>query len=59
MWAASCLPEDEYEKWITFAKSSLAEPYADAYANWLKKNHGSFFDKLRATAEETPSEASP
>ncbi|HKC03033.1 MAG TPA: hypothetical protein VKC17_06995 [Sphingomicrobium sp.] len=30
--------------------------YADAYANWLKKNHGSLFNKLSTTAEETPSE---
>jgi hypothetical protein len=56
MWAASCLPEDEYEKWITFAKGSLAEPYADVYASWLKKNHGSLLEILAPPAETANSE---
>jgi hypothetical protein len=53
MWAASCLPEDEFEKWITFAKVSLPEPYAEAYANWLKKNHGSLLRKLTTSPDDT------
>lgn len=51
MWAASCLPADEYEKWIKFAKALLDEPYADVYAAWLIKNHGKLFDKLGGVLE--------
>lgn len=46
MWAACCLPSDEYGKWVTFAKSLLNEPYSEIYAPWLVANQNRLLLKL-------------
>ena len=40
--SASCLPKDEYEKWVTSFKASLPGPFKDDLADWLKENWGQF-----------------
>lgn len=43
---ATCLPQDEYEKWVTSSKSSFPQPFQNALADWLKNSWGNLEEIL-------------
>lgn len=44
---AACLPQDEYEKWVTAYKGSLPGPFSDLLADWLKSLWGRMTDVIK------------
>lgn len=47
---ATCMPQDEYEKWVTAYKGSLPGPFADLLADWLKALWGRMTDVINPQA---------
>lgn len=49
VWGASCLPKDEYEKWIESLKVHFARPTGTGYLKWLGLNK----DKLNVISKHS------
>lgn len=45
-WGASCLPKDEYEKWIDTVKDSFRKPLGRQFLRWLTSNREDLLSKL-------------
>jgi hypothetical protein len=51
---ASCLPQDEYEKWCDTIKSSFTKPLGGLFLKWAVKNKESLVDKLESSIIDHP-----
>jgi hypothetical protein len=54
VWGASCLPKDEYEKWIDFVKGNFGKPLGITYIKWLAANKPKLKAKLKGTTVDHP-----
>ena len=54
VWGASCLPKDEYEKWIDTVKGSFNKPLGNLYLKWLATNRSKLTSKLKAITIDHP-----
>lgn len=50
VWGASCLPKDEYEKWIDHSKASFNKPLGALFLKWAVSNRNSLISKLEGIA---------
>jgi hypothetical protein len=48
LWGASCLPKDEYEKWLNTMKRALNRPLGSLYLKWLARNRTRLVSKLKS-----------
>jgi hypothetical protein len=54
VWGASCLPTDEYEKWIDTVKGHFAKPLGGLYLKWLAANKHKLKAKLKGKTVDHP-----
>ena len=54
VWGASCLPKDEYEKWIKTVKGNSNKPLNKLFLKWAKKNRTSLISRLKKTTFDHP-----
>jgi Reverse transcriptase (RNA-dependent DNA polymerase) len=54
VWGASCLPKDEYEKWIDLMKGNFGKPLGGLYIKWLAANKPKLKAKLKGTTIDHP-----
>lgn len=54
VWGASCLPKDEYEKWIDTVKAHFGKPLGGLYLKWLQANKPKLKAKLKGTTVDHP-----
>lgn len=54
VWGASCLPKDEYEKWIKTVKRSFNKPLGELFLKWAAKNKTSLISKLKKATFDHP-----
>lgn len=54
VWGASCLPKDEFEKWIDTVKPSFHKPLGILYLKWLSANKSELISKLKASTTDQP-----
>jgi hypothetical protein len=54
VWGASCLPKDEYEKWLDTLKGSFSKPLGNLFLRWLAHNKSKLVSKLKSTAVDHP-----
>jgi hypothetical protein len=52
VWGASCLPKDEYEKWVDTIKPHFSKPLSALFLKWAVKNKKSLVTKLKGTTIE-------
>nr|WP_246522112.1 reverse transcriptase domain-containing protein [Neoroseomonas terrae] len=52
VWGASCLPKDEFESWLTMAKSIFARPLGALYLKWAEQQRGKLFAKLETPTDD-------
>lgn len=51
---ASCLPSDEYSKWINFAKVGFNRPLDDLFLKWAAQNKGNLLGKITVDTLDHP-----
>jgi len=54
VWGASCLPKDEYEKWIDHLKGSFNKPLGGLFLRWASANRNKLMSKLKAITVDHP-----
>jgi hypothetical protein len=54
VWGASCLPKDEYEKWINTVKRSFNKPLGKLFLKWAASNKTSLISKLKKATFDHP-----
>jgi len=54
VWGASCLPKDEYEKWIDTVKGNFKKPLGTLFLKWAARNKPKLVSKLKATTVDLP-----
>jgi len=54
VWGASCLPKDEYEKWIDTVKGSFNKPLGSLFLKWVASNKTKLISKLKAATVDHP-----
>lgn len=54
VWGASCLPKDEYEKWLDTVKGSFHKPLGILFLKWAASNKTGLISKLEATTIDHP-----
>jgi Reverse transcriptase (RNA-dependent DNA polymerase) len=52
IWGASCLPRDEFEKWINTVQSTFKGPTNAIFLKWVSKSKGALFAKLGTNLDE-------
>lgn len=52
VWGASCLPEDEYTKWLGAIRPMLASPAGALFLKWAQTQRGELIGKLELTVED-------
>jgi hypothetical protein len=54
VWGASCLPHDEYEKWIDTVKVCFNKPLGRLFLKWVVDNQDKLVSKLKAKTVDHP-----
>ena len=54
VWGASCLPKDEYEKWLDTLKGNFNKPLGSLYLKWVAQNKAKLVLKLKAANVDHP-----
>jgi hypothetical protein len=54
VWGASCLPKDEYEKWIDTLKGSFSKPLGGLFLKWAAHNRTRLVSKLKSATMDHP-----
>jgi hypothetical protein len=54
VWGASCLPKDEYEKWIETMRGSFNKPLGGLFLKWATKNRSKLTSKLTSVIVDHP-----
>ena len=54
VWGASCLPRDEYEKWVDTIKPNFSKPLGVRFLRWCAKNRDSLISRLHGTTIDHP-----
>lgn len=52
IWGASCLPKDEYEKWLSTIKPMFVMPTGAHFLKWSEKQWGKLIGKLDSTTDD-------
>jgi hypothetical protein len=52
VWGASCLPADEYTKWLNYIKPLFGMPTGTLYLKWAQSEHKALNGKLRMAMED-------
>lgn len=58
VWGASCLPDDEFEKWVRYVKPSMEFPLGGLYLKWTVAEKAKLAQKLSSSVEEHPDSGS-
>lgn len=54
VWGASCLPQDEYETWLSNSRPSFDRPLGQLFLRWAAKNRSTLVAKLKPSNLEHP-----
>lgn len=54
VWGASCLPKDEYEKWIDTVKGSFNKPLGGLFLKWATSKKSKLVSRLKAATVDHP-----
>jgi hypothetical protein len=54
VWGASCLPKDEYEKWVDTVKGSLTKPLGGLFLQWAVHKKPELVSKLESAVADHP-----
>lgn len=54
VWGASCLPDDEYDAWLSNIRSNFSRPLGELFLKWAKGNKRRLKSRLSAEKDEHP-----
>jgi hypothetical protein len=54
VWAASCLPKDEFIIWLETAKLGFSKPLGVLFLKWITRNQTKLVSKLKSTVMDHP-----
>jgi hypothetical protein len=52
IWGASCLPEDEYETWLSTAKPMFTAPTGALFLKWAQQQRSKLISKLDVSTDD-------
>jgi histidinol phosphatase-like enzyme len=54
VWGASCLPKDEYEKWLETVKCNFRKPLGGLFLKWVARHKTKLISKLKRAIVDHP-----
>ena len=51
-WGASCLPKDEFETWLTTARTMFSRPTGALFLKWVQRQRGHLTGKLELSTDD-------